>query len=231
MAGLDPRQRLLDAAIAFVAEHGISDLSLRSLAEALGTSHRMLIHHFGSKEGLWVEIVRTVEQRQRDLLGEFLPAPDEPLAEAMRAWWKHISDPSLWPNERLFFELYGQALQGRPHTTEVLDGIVEQWVEPGAALSIARGVQAEVAHAHARLGVAVTRGLLLDLLATRDTAAVDAAMDAFIELYEGWIDTAAEKTGRTPAPRGETQPHAPQTSPPANRRKADPGRKGVRAPR
>ena len=43
----------------------------------------------------------------------------------MRAWWKHISDPSLWPNERLFYELFGQALQGRAHTTHLLDGIVD----------------------------------------------------------------------------------------------------------
>jgi AcrR family transcriptional regulator len=225
----DPRQRLLDRAIAYVAENGISDLSLRRLAEALGTSHRMLIHHFGSKEGLWVEIVRAVEERQRELLGEFLPAPDEPLGDAMRAWWKHLSDPSLWPNERLFFEIYGQALQGRPHTTEVLDGIVEQWVEPAAAFSIARGVPPEVARAHARLGVAVTRGLLLDLLATGDIQAVDAAMDAFIDLYEAWIERATELTGRSPAAASETQPHAPQTSPAANRRKADHARKGLRA--
>ncbi len=231
MSDQDPRQRLLDLAITYVAEHGISDLSLRTLAAALGTSHRMLIHHFGSKEGLWVEIVRTVEQRQRELMGEYLPGAGEPLGDTMRAWWKHISDPSLWPNERLFFELYAQALQRRPHTTEVLDGIVEQWVEPAAQWSAARGVPADLARAHARLGVAVTRGLLLDLLATREIEEVDAAMDAFTELYESWIDAAAEKTGRTPAPGGETQPHAPQTSPPANRRKADHARKGLRASR
>src|ERR1700742_2621675 len=111
-----PRARLLDGAIDYVAQHGLSDVSLRTLAAALGTSHRMLIHHFGSKEQLWIEIVHTVEQRQRDLLSEILPDPDQPTAGAMRAWWKHISDPQLWPNERLFFELYGQALQGRPHT-------------------------------------------------------------------------------------------------------------------
>ncbi len=227
----DPRQRLLDGAIKYVADNGISDLSLRTLAEALGTSHRMLIHHFGSKEGLWVEIVRTVEQRQRELVTEALPAPDEPLGDAIRAWWKHFSDPSLWPNERLFFEIYGQALQARPHTTEVLDGIVEQWVEPGAAVMIARGMPPELARAQARLGVAVTRGLLLDLLATRDVEAVDAAMDAFIDLYETWIETASEQTGRTPALESETQPHAPETSPTANRRKANHARKGVRASR
>ena len=109
-----PRQRLLDAAIEYVAANGMSEVSLRALAAALGTSHRMLIFHFGSKEGLWVEIIRSVEQRQRELLGQILPDPSQPVGEALRVWWKHISDPSLWPNERLFFEIYGQALQGRP---------------------------------------------------------------------------------------------------------------------
>ena len=64
MASKSPRERLLAGAIDYVAEHGLADVSLRTLAEALGTSHRMLIHHFGSKEQLWVEIVRTVEARQ-----------------------------------------------------------------------------------------------------------------------------------------------------------------------
>jgi AcrR family transcriptional regulator len=181
------KRRLLDGAIAYVTENGIGDLSLRTLATALGTSHRMLIHHFGSKEGLWVEIIRAVEERQRETLAEILPDPDRPVGEAMRIWWKHISDPSLWPNERLFFEVYGQALQGRAHTTELLDGIVENWVGPAAEISIARGVPPEVARAHARLGIATTRGLLLDLLATQDVDGVNAAMEAFIDLYESWL--------------------------------------------
>jgi AcrR family transcriptional regulator len=189
--GKSPRQRLLDGAIDYVAQHGLADVSLRTLATALGTSHRMLIHHFGSKEQLWVEIVRTVEARQRDLLGQILPDPDQPVAEAMWAWWKHISDPALWPNERLFFEIYGQALQGRPHTTELLDGIVDDWLEPATQINVSLGVPPELARAHARLGVAITRGLLLDLLATRETEAVDAAMEAFIQIYMSWLTTAA----------------------------------------
>ena len=47
------KQELLDAAIGYVAQHGLTDLSLRRLAAELGTSHRMLIHHFGGR--LWVE--------------------------------------------------------------------------------------------------------------------------------------------------------------------------------
>jgi AcrR family transcriptional regulator len=183
-----PKQRLLDQAIAYVAANGMSDVSLRALAAALGTSHRMLIFHFGSKEGLWVELIRAVEQRQSELLAQILPDSTQPVGQAMRAWWKRISDPSLWPNERLFFEVYGQALQGRPYTTELLDGIVDDWLDPVTEINVALGVPRRLARAHARLGVAVTRGLLLDLLATRDRAGVDAAMEAFIDVYESWLN-------------------------------------------
>jgi AcrR family transcriptional regulator len=175
------RRKLLDAAVEHIAAHGISDLSLRELAAAIGTSHRMLIHHFGSKEKLWVEVIRAVEDRQRAVLSEIVPDPAQPPVDALREWWRHISDPALWANERLFFEVYGQALQGRPGTTELLDGIVDDWLEPGIAYGLARGMSRERAQANARLGVAVTRGLLLDLLATGDRAAVDAAMEAYIE--------------------------------------------------
>jgi AcrR family transcriptional regulator len=189
VTGKSPRRKLLDGAIDYVAHNGITDLSLRQLASALGTSHRMLIHHFGSKEGLWVAIVREVEDRQRAVLADLVPAADVPVEEAMRAWWRHISDPSLWPNERLFYELYGQAIQGRPHTVEMLDGIIDDWIEPAAEINMAMGLSREEAVAHARLGIAVTRGLLLDLVATRDVNGVNAAMEAFIEVYASWLQT------------------------------------------
>jgi hypothetical protein len=54
---------------------------------------------------------------------------------------------------------------------------------------MAYGLSREEARAHARLGIAVTRGLLLDLVATRDVEGVDAAMEAFIEVYAGWLQT------------------------------------------
>ncbi len=178
----DARERLLQRVIDHVASRGISDLSLRELAAGVGTSHRMLIHHFGSKEALWVEVIRSVEAAQRAALPEVMPDPVADPAGALRAWWRHISDPSLWPNERLFFEIYGQALQGRPGTEALLDGIVDSWLEPAVTINLARGLSLADATAQARLGIAVTRGLLLDLLATDDREAVDAAMEAWITL-------------------------------------------------
>ena len=184
MDSQSPRERLLHKAIAHITDRGLSDLSLRELAAAIGTSHRMLIHHFGSKEGLWVEVIRAVEEQQRAALPEIVPDPSADPAEAMRAWWRHISDPSLWPNERLFFEIYGQALQGRPGTTELLDGIVDSWLGPATDINMAQGMDRATAEAVGRLGIAVTRGLLLDLLATGDREGVDQAVETWIALNE-----------------------------------------------
>src|ERR1700755_2593046 len=104
--GTTARERLLAAAMEHVAEHGVGDLSLRGLAAALGTSHRMLIYHFGSREGLLIEVIRTVEAQQRAAVAGLLLDEDASLAEVSRRAWQGVADPALWPNERLFFEIY-----------------------------------------------------------------------------------------------------------------------------
>jgi AcrR family transcriptional regulator len=180
---VDRRRQLLDAATDHVAEHGIAGLSLRGLGAAIGTSHRMLIHHFGSKEGLFVEIVRASEERQREQLARLRRDPDLSAADATRMLWRGLTDPGLAAQERLFFEICGQALQGRPEAVPVLDGIVTDWLEPLADAEAAQGADPATARARARLGLAVVRGLLLDLLATGDRAGVDAAMEEFVRLH------------------------------------------------
>jgi AcrR family transcriptional regulator len=179
-----PRDRLLAAAVEHAAGHGLADLSLRQLAAALGTSHRMLVYHFGSKEGLLVEVVRAVERQQREALASLGADASLPPGEAARRLWQRVADPAMWRYERLFFELYGQALQGRPQYLSFLDGIVESWLGPATELAISQGVPAAVARAQVRLGIAVTRGLLLDLLATGDREGVDEAMELFVATFE-----------------------------------------------
>jgi AcrR family transcriptional regulator len=96
----------------------------------------MLIHHFGSKEGLLVEVIRAVEARQRAILAEL---GDRALSEQGSGFWEHLRSPELAPQERLFFEVYGQALRGRPWAKPLLDGIVENWIGPVATLLEAEG--------------------------------------------------------------------------------------------
>ena len=62
------RERLLAAAVRHALDAGIADLSLRQLAAAIGTSHRMLLYHFGSREGLLVAVTQAVEEQQRAAL-------------------------------------------------------------------------------------------------------------------------------------------------------------------
>ena len=113
---------------------GIADLSLRQLAAAIGTSHRMLIYHFGSREGLLVAVTRAVEEREREmLLGAGMQVTDP------RHEWNRLSSPDLWPQERLFFELYSHALRGRPGTEGFLDAVVESWVGPMADAMVEAG--------------------------------------------------------------------------------------------
>jgi len=178
--GAVTRATLLDAAVDFAAANGLSDVSLRQMAAALGTSHRMLIYHFGSKEGLLVEVVNEVERRQRESVSDLGAGESLAPAAVMRRMWQTLADPSLWPLERLFFEVYGQALQGRPQTSAFLDGVVESWVTPATALGVRMGLSKRDARAWARLGLAVTRGLLLDLLATGDRKGCDEAMRLFV---------------------------------------------------
>ncbi|WP_371539832.1 TetR/AcrR family transcriptional regulator [Streptomyces sp. NBC_00466] len=161
------------------------DLSLRRLGAAIGVSHRMLIHYFGSKEQLFVEIVRTSERRQCDLLSGLHLEPGLSPADIARRLWQQLTDPQLAGQERLFFGICGHALRGRPEAVPVLEGLVKDWLEPLVAAEVSAGADPAVARRRARMGLATVRGLLLDLLATGDRAGVDAAMEEFLRLYYG----------------------------------------------
>lgn len=178
-----PKQRLLASVIGYIQTSGITELSLRELAAAIGTSHRMLLYHFGSREGLMVAVVHAVEDQQRAFLADLLASnPLSSREEVLRAMWRRLVDPRLWPNERLFFELYVAALHHRPGTAGMLDDIVVAWIRPMVEFARLHGMDPELAETDTRLGVAVVRGLLLDLLATRDCDAVDRAFERYIAL-------------------------------------------------
>lgn len=169
------RAELLDALIRSSGEHGIGQRSLRDLAASVGTSHRMLLHYFGSREELLVAIVDEVERRQRTML-DVLPGD---AAGAFSTMWADLRRPELRPFERLFFECYARAAQGEEPFTRLLPGAVDTWLDEVDEHAGGGGDAAL-----ARLGLAVTRGLLLDLVATDDDAGVDAAAARFAQLLE-----------------------------------------------
>ncbi|GAA2814432.1 TetR/AcrR family transcriptional regulator [Kribbella solani] len=175
------RESLLAEAVGHFTANGVGDASLRSIASSIGTSHRMLIYHFGSREGLLAEVVRTVEQQQRDLLADVL-ATDLPIAEQSERFWRRVSESALVYGP-LFFELSAHAMQDLPYTEPLKADLINVWLPPLIDLCIRAGIPADAAPAYARLGLAASRGLLFDLLLTGDQAGVDEASALLTRLF------------------------------------------------
>ena len=79
----------------------------------------------------------------------------------MERSWEVLSDPALRPFERLFFECYVRGSNGESPFDRLLPGAVTSWLEAD---------QTDDPDL-ARLGLAVIRGLLLDLVGTDDEEA------------------------------------------------------------
>ena len=187
------RARLLDAVIEHFTTEGLADQSLRRIAEAVGSSHRMLLYHFGSKDGLLLEVVREVEARTQVRLAAQADDAGSETDVLIRRMWAYLADPTQGDFERLFFALYGRALQGDESIRPLLNDDIARWLDTNVALSAPLGVPPEVARTHARLGLAVVRGLLLDLLATGDGAGTGAALEVFAAGYRGrWWERQVE---------------------------------------
>ena len=174
------RERLLVAAIEHFGRHGVGDTSLRGIAEALGTSHRMLIYHFGSREGLLTEVTREVEARQRALMSA---AYDEglPPLEAAAAYWEQTVEATLRYGP-LFFELAAHAMQGREHAAVLRDELIAAWLPSVTALCRGLGIPGAEAETHARLALGAARGLLMDLLVSGQRDEVARAADLLTRL-------------------------------------------------
>jgi len=176
------RAELLDAVVDYTVEHGFSDLSWRPIAAALGVSTTTLVHRFGAKEQMLESILARLRERMlaeaRDALGD---RPDLP--RAARAAWTLTSQPRRGREFRLFFAVYGRALQAPHEFADFLQHVVADWM---SALRDAQGPQVDAATATrtATLVIATLRGLLLDLLATGDRDRVEDAAESFLSSLE-----------------------------------------------
>jgi AcrR family transcriptional regulator len=172
------RARRLARATDYVLEHGLAGLSLRPLAAALGTSPRMLLYDFESKERLVAEILAEARRREAALLAERRAAPDATDAELLRFVWEWIRAEERQSFLRLFFEVYVDALTHPGKYPGGVAPMVEDWFD------VVRGTwrREGVDDAFATLLIAVVRGLLLDRLGTADRRRTDDAFERFVAL-------------------------------------------------
>ena len=72
---VDLRDRIRQCALELFAECGYAATSMRDIAEASACTKPALYYHFDSKQGLFVEVLRTLLDRLDDLVGEHLSRP------------------------------------------------------------------------------------------------------------------------------------------------------------
>ena len=167
----DSRTDLLARIVDEAARHGLADRSLRDLATAVGSSHRMLLYHFGSREGLVAAVVAHVEAAQRAAMTA-TPLAGATAVEVIRSVWARVSAEEMRPLVRLFFEAV--ACAGPAPANADQPDLTSAWVADAVGLAAQLGLPPDPAGA--RLGVAVIRGLLLDVVSG---GSVEAATEAF----------------------------------------------------
>jgi len=178
------RVELLDKAVDYVCRHGLSQLSLRPLAKALGTSPRNLLYYFGSKDDLVVEIIRRGRARQQATMANLKLSADLPAGQVSRILWRQWSDPKRLPLMRLFFDVYNLALADPERFPGFTERTIEEWLVALEGCSTLPGYSRADARALATTLIAGFRGLMLDLAATNDRPRVDRAAELFFTMID-----------------------------------------------
>ncbi|MFK0174108.1 TetR/AcrR family transcriptional regulator [Streptomyces sp. NPDC090306] len=170
--------QLLEAAYEYALAHGLADLSLRPLAEAIGSSTRVLMFLFGNKDGLVRALLERARTEEVALL-EHLRQADRPagLVPAIEQVWTWLSAGEHRSLLRLWAEAYARSLvEPDGPWAGFAKSTVDDWLDVLAVCQPQRERESE-AGAHQRtLALAVLRGALLDLLATDDEHRVTAAV-------------------------------------------------------
>ena len=169
------KDELLEAAYAYVLEHGLADLSLRPLAAAIGSSPRVLLYLFDSKD----DLVRALLARARaDEVALLAEVGGGSLAEVTGQIWAWLAAPARRPLLTLWTEAYARSLVdpagpwgGFARET------VRDWLDLLAAAQPPELRDSDAGQAQCTFVLAGLRGALLDLLATGDRARTTAAID------------------------------------------------------
>jgi AcrR family transcriptional regulator len=173
------KRQLLDAAYDYVSEHGLAELSLRPLAEAIGSSPRVLLFLFGSKDSLVRALLDRARADELALLADV--GTKGGLAEVGRRVWSWLAHPDHRQLLTLWAEGYARSLVNPAGPwADFARRTVRDWLDILAAAQPARRRRTARGAAERTLLLAVLRGALLDLLATGDIARTTAAVNAHL---------------------------------------------------
>lgn len=160
------RAALLAACTDELLRHGLSGLTLVKMATAAGTSSRMLLYHFSTRDQLLLQALQEARRRQQQVFGELLaPRPGVSYATVLTEAWDGITAPELRPYLRLFGQLHDLPPDQTPWTEFRIRSITD-WL-PAIETGLCADGHSDAA-ALATAVIAVLRGLLQDLGTTAD---------------------------------------------------------------
>jgi AcrR family transcriptional regulator len=173
---MNKRDELRDHALEYFLDHGLAELSLRPLAEQIGTSARLLIYHFESKEKLITVVMEQVRSRvQQSVMDMMYAAQGQPTLES---FWHWVSDNKNIRYVRLLFEVQILALQNPSIYGQFLSDTSSSWLE---VIEQAIPESAE-RRTIATLCSAVIDGLVLEYMSTGDLDRTSTALKFFVSL-------------------------------------------------
>lgn len=183
-------QELLQLAYEYVLQHGLMTLSLRPLAQAIGSSPRVLLFLFGSKEGLVQALLARARAAELAFLEEMRPAARaHDFTSVVRRVWLWLVTPEHRPMLVLWLETYAHSIvepEG-PYAKFALR-TVEDWLELLATHQTPQHRRTRAGVNERALALAVLRGALLDLLASGDEIRTTALVEAHISGTAGARD-------------------------------------------
>jgi AcrR family transcriptional regulator len=170
------RIELLELAYAYARQHGLGELSLRPLAAAIGSSPRVLLYLFGSKDGLIRALLARARADELTAIGE---VEGEGLDEVALRVWAWLARPEHRGLLAVWVEGYARSLidPGGPWAGFALDTVTD-WLGLLERAQPAKARRTKAAAARRTAVLALLRGNMLDLLATNDTARTAEAMRA-----------------------------------------------------
>jgi AcrR family transcriptional regulator len=128
----EKKQTLLEQCLEAAIASGAIELSINTIAKNIGTSGRMLVYHFGSKQELERQLIALLEVRLREKLWAFQtvsPSGNNSLAAILLAMWRHLTSPEMHGLLKLTMALNQRALQGDVETQRFLERESQQWVD------------------------------------------------------------------------------------------------------
>lgn len=189
-AGRAPSARqdeLLELAYQYVLTHGLADMSLRPLAKAIGSSPRVLLFLYGSKDALIRALLDRARADELAAIDAFRQVESGAgLADSAGQVWAWLSAPDHRLLLGLWVEAYARSLvdPSGPWAGFAAQ-TVQDWLDLLASRQPPARRRSPAGAAERTAVLALLRGAMLDLLATGDLARTTGSVTLLLEALPG----------------------------------------------